>query len=427
MKDFITKLFNLKDSDIEDIEIVSCGSQTFATITLTVRPTPCPVCGTPSRRVHDYYSRNLNHSILSEHNLTVVYNQRRYYCTNCQKAFTEKNPFSLPGKRISTATVLKVMRLLEKPNLTFSNVAEFTNLTPTSVTKIFDEHVGIKSFPFPQYLCIDEIYVSKYLQHEYACILLDFESGNIYDLLDSRKKADLSIYFSNISKEVRNSVKFISIDMWEEYRNLASIYFPNAVICIDSFHVIKNINYAFDKVRIRIMNSFDRTTEEYRLLKRFHWLLKKSRKNIRPHDFLDLKRYYNITGSRYISQQHLINRLIALDAELEVAYTLKTDYADINSIATYENAEDLINHFIDDTKVFNIPEFKPVRKTLSNWKTEIVNSFIRINGRRISNGPVESMNARIKKIKKNANGYKNFYRFKMRCMYSLNNGSSIKF
>ena len=42
----------------------------------------------------------------------------------------------------------------------------------------------------------------------------------------------------------------------------------------------KNVNYAFDRVRIRIMNSYDRASEEYRLLKRFHWLLKKSRDNI---------------------------------------------------------------------------------------------------------------------------------------------------
>ena len=68
--------------------------------------------------------------------------------------------------------------------------------------------------------------------------------------------------------------------MWENYRDLAHRYFPNALVCVDSFHVVKNVNYAFDRVRIRIMNSYDRASEEYRLLKRFHWLLKKSRDNI---------------------------------------------------------------------------------------------------------------------------------------------------
>lgn len=143
--------------------------------------------------------------------------------------------------------------------------------------KVFDEHAGIATVPLPRCLCIDEVYVSNYLQTEYACVLLDFDTGAIYDLIPSRKKDELSSYFSNINKGTRNYVKYISIDMWENYRDLAHRYFPNALVCVDSFHVVKNVNYAFDKVRIRIMNSYDRTSEEYRLLKRFHWLLKSKR------------------------------------------------------------------------------------------------------------------------------------------------------
>lgn len=48
-------------------------------------------------------------------------------------------------------------------------------------------------------------------------------------------------------------------------------------------------------------------------------------------------------------------------------------------------------------------------------------------GRRLSNGPAESVNSRIKLIKSTGNGYRNFERFKLRALYSLNDGSSIKF
>lgn len=427
MKNLITKIFNIKPGDIEKFEITSSGNHSFAEITLTARPTPCPTCGTPSCRVHDYYRRTINHAAFTAHNLTVVYNKRRYYCVHCQKAFPEKNMFALPGKRLSIATIFKTMKMLQKPSLTFSDVADLTGLSTTTVIKIFDNHAGIESLPFPRYLCIDEIYVSKYLQREYACVLLDFETGNIYDLLDSRKKADLSLYFSNISKEARNSVKYISMDMWEEYRSIAQIYFPNAIICIDSFHVIKMIIHAFDKVRIRVMNHFNKQCEEYRLLKRFHWLLKTSRRKIDMEKIIDLKYYCNIVGSRHISTEHLINRLISLDPELEVAYTLKSDYSAINDNATYDNVEKYLENFLDDIRLFRIPEFMPVARTFANWKNEIINSFIRINNRRMSNGPIESTNSRMKKIKRNANGYNNFYRFKLRCLYSLNKGSSIKF
>ncbi|MEF2833932.1 MAG: hypothetical protein U0N94_05880, partial [Clostridia bacterium] len=46
----------------------------------------------------------------------------------------------------------------------------------------------------PRCLCIDEVYVSKYLQTEYACVLLDFDTGAIYDLIPSRRKEELSSY-----------------------------------------------------------------------------------------------------------------------------------------------------------------------------------------------------------------------------------------
>lgn len=294
MKDIIIKLFNMEPSDIEQFEVIPCGSVIQCNITLQHRPTPCPSCGKISRRVHDYYRRTLKHAVLVENDLIVVYRKRRYYCTACQKPFPENNPFSLPGKRISQATVIRIMKLLKRESITFSTAAELTDVSTTTVIKVFDEHAGIATVPLPRCLCIDEVYVSKYLQTEYACVLLDFDTGAIYDLIPSRKKGELSSYFSNINKGTRNYVKYISIDMWENYRDLAHRYFPNALVCVDSFHVVKNVNYAFDRVRIRIMNSYDRASEEYRLLKRFHWLLKKSRDNIDFERMINLHRY--VTG-----------------------------------------------------------------------------------------------------------------------------------
>lgn len=135
---------------------------------------------------------------------------------------------------------------------------------------------------------------------------------------------------------------------------------------------------------------------------------------------INLHRYYYIVGSKYISPEALINRLLEIDPELEIAYTLKCDYDEINSIATYHNAGRYIDKYIEDLHVYRLPEFIPISKMLKNWKHEIVNSFLTYRGRRISNGPIESMNSRIKLIKRNANGYKNFYRFRLRCLYTLN-------
>ena len=426
MEHFITKLFNLKPSDIEGAEILSINGETVIAITLKQKLTPCPHCGSPSKIVHDYYQCSVKHPLLTDRNISLLYNKRRYFCPICKKPFVEVNPFVLPGKRISHNTVIRIMELLKNPSITFSMAAQLTGISHTTAIRIFDTHAGISTLPFPTILCVDEVYTNKYKQKVYSCVLLDFQTGNLYDLLPNRKKTTLSSYFASYDIKVRKKVKFVCIDMWDTYRDISQTFFPNALVCIDSFHVINTINRAFDKVRIRIMNSYDTKSEEYRLLKRFSWLLRTSCSNINKYEYIDLKRYHKLTGSRHVSIDTLINVLISINPELELSYILKEEYLHINSTATFENAPDLIDKFLNNIVLYGIPEFKEVYKTFLNWRKEIINSFTCYEGRRISNGPIEGMNSRIKKIKRNGNGYGNFERFRLRCLYTLNNDSSIR-
>ena len=63
---------------------------------------------------------------------------------------------------------------------------------------------------------------------------------------------------------------------------------------------------------------------------------------------------------------------------------------------------------------------------LKNWKVEIKNSFIISKGRRISNGPIESTNSKIKTIIKASNGIRNFRRLRNKIMYSINKDTPLK-
>ena len=62
--------------------------------------------------------------------------------------------------------------------------------------------------------------------------------------------------------------------------------------------------------------------------------------------------------------------------------------------------------------------------TLEKWKQQIVNSFILVNGRRISNGPMEGMNSKLEKIIVNSNGIPNIKTLRNRALlrYGKNNG-----
>ena len=65
-----------------------------------------------------------------------------------------------------------------------------------------------------------------------------------------------------------------------------------------------------------------------------------------------------------------------------------------------------------------IEEFKSAANTINNWLEYIVNSFI---DERYTNGFTEGINNKIKVIKRNAFGYRNFEFLRRRLLYIFNN------
>lgn len=426
MKDTIIKLFNLEPSELEDVELISSDYSVNALVTMKVRHQHCPRCKSTTKTIHDYRPRALSHAIINDTYTNILFNQRRYRCTHCDKTFPEANPFAYPNRRVSNYLILRVMKMLKNPRATFSQVANEVGISASSVVRIFDKYAGITPIDMPTCLCIDEVYAIKYRQKIYACVLVDMQTSQIYDLLQSRKKADLSEYFSKISREERCKVKYVCIDMWKNYRDLAAVYFPEAKICVDSFHVVKLILHNFETIRIRVMKRFETTSEEYHLLKHYSWLLTHNSSRIKMDEYINLHRYYYLFDSQYVKPRVIIDKMLSFDFELLAGYSMKENYLYINSHSTTENIGARLESYIGELRMYDVKELTSTAKTLRFWKPEIINSFDRISGQRISNGPIESVNSRIKVIKQNGNGYRNFDRFRKRVLYSLNDSSGLK-
>ena len=62
---------------------------------------------------------------------------------------------------------------------------------------------------------------------------------------------------------------------------------------------------------------------------------------------------------------------------------------------------------------------------LKNWRTEIINSFHKVNGYIISNGGMERANRDVKTLIRHAYGFRNFDRVRNRIMYVKNDDASI--
>mgnify|MGYP003099015751 CR=1 FL=1 len=68
--------------------------------------------------------------------------------------------------------------------------------------------------------------------------------------------------FSAILERLEIGSKWFTMDMFSPYYQLAKQLFPNAKIVLDRFHIVQHLSRAMNRVRIQIMNQFDRKSQE---------------------------------------------------------------------------------------------------------------------------------------------------------------------
>lgn len=414
----IIRTLNIKENNLQSIEYAFRNNHSYYFITLVSRGVFCPKCGRYITKVHAYDQIKLTHSIFISTHTTIIYKRRRYICSHCKITKSEHNPFQSSHPKLTSETVKNVLLLLKDYNQTFSMVSRKTNISVTMVQTIFDEHVQIDRKPLPEAICMDEFYFSRNAKNKYACLLINFKNGMVIDVIQSRKKGSLRSYFRSIPLSEREKVKYISIDLYDNYRDIAKTYLPNAIICADRFHVMKIITNSLNRIRCDVMNEYseNKKSDEYYLLKHKNDLLFKDSLKI-VNDKADKNRHFKM---RYTENQ-LLEMMLNIDPKLKKAYELKEYYCifcetDIDTEFRMEFLETIINEY----KLSDIKEMVSIASTLENWKDEIVNSFCKYDNRRLSNGPIEGRNRAVKIILKLANGYTNFKRFRNRTIYVLN-------
>ena len=173
---------------------------------------------------------------------------------------------------------------------------------------------------------IDELHEPSLAKRQspYIAIIVDNVDRNLLDILKSRSKEELSRYFSNISKEERLIVKYVTIDLWEVYRDVARTWLPNAKMCADPFHVVKILTKDFDDYRIKIMNQYDKKSKAYYLLKTWSKLLLSDDYDFDPHS----KGKYNARFGQYLNYYQLRKMALDIDPLLKSAYNLKEEFRD---------------------------------------------------------------------------------------------------
>ena len=358
-----------------------------------------------------------------EDNITLILHRRIYKCNTCGYHNLERNPFTISKIQTSIQKEIKILKELKSETATFTSIGKKYNVSPTFVMNLFDKKIDISRQKLTPVISFDEFYSKKISKTSYCFVIYSPQLKKILDVLPSRRKDNLRYSFNKIPEIERKSVKYVSIDLYDNYRELSKVYFPNAKICADSFHVIKNLNHFFNKIRIRIMNSLSFLKKEK---SNMYWLFKKYWKFLlKGKDKLTYNTIKVSKSGTYLSPRGIVDYMLSLSPDLKLAYELKEEYLVFNSIATLENAGEWLNELILKFQNSKIPEFTEFWKLLKNWHMEIINSFNKLNGYRISNGPIERANRTIKTILRTSFGSRNFPRMRNRIMYVINEDAAI--
>lgn len=251
-----------------------------------------------------------------------------------------------------------------------------------------------------------------------------------------------------IPREEREKVKYCCFDMWNTYRIVAKHVFPKCICIVDHYHVIQELNRKVDAVRLRIQNRYkkikdslivkdknktitrqekielEEASRHYYVLKKFNWLLFST--NSKIFDDNNEKKF-NHRLNFYCNYSDLYDYLLAADDDLEEACNLKEQVTRFYSRCNYSNAKKALEEIIIDFRSSAVNEIAPFANTLTNWKNEIINSFIIVddkNKRKMNTSIVENRNKTIKLIKHASNGYLNWERFRNRILYTLNSDAN---
>lgn len=181
--------------------------------------------------------------------------------------------------------------------------------------------------------------------------------------------------------------------MYEPFRRLCKSKFKNAKIVADKYHYTRQITWAIENVRKREQRRMEK--EERLFFKHGKRLLHKR------------------TGELTNEEKKYLYGMFSHSYDLELAYQLKLAFNDFVKAKTYEEAKKELEIWIELAKESNLKE---AITAFTNWKEEICNSKLV----KYTNGYIEGCNNKIKVLKRNAYGYKNFERFRNRILHIFN-------
>ena len=410
-------ILNIKDNNIyfdnnclKIVNIKGVDTKVFHGY-LTYTPEFCPKCGCINESYDDIikwnWKRNCKIKITKAcgYNALLILDKQRFLCKLCNKTFTASTNVVDYHKQISNDTNLNIkLELMQKGSE--KDIAKRNNVSSNHVNRILhqisEDKLVKNNGSLPSVMGVDEFNATKDTISKMAFIIVNQNKRNIFDINNSRLSNDIEKYFKRYSKQERDKVQFITMDLYKPYYGLMSKLFKNAILIADRYHIVIQVRNALDNTRIKLCN---KSNPNYKKLKKYWKLILKKESELDNEN-----KIYNKHFKKEMSQKDIVTYLINTNEKLY------NDYQIYQGIEKAINSKDkqlflnIVNNNINNKDISK--KMKQALKTYKNMEKYICNSF----DYEYSNGIVEGINNVVKQIKHAACGYKKFNHLKARVM-----------
>ncbi len=390
----ITNFLRIKDKNITITDEYDMGTHLELHGHLDYTAPKCPSCKGQMAKYDYQKTSKIPYLETAGYPLLIRLRKRRFKCKDSGKMEVAETPLVKKNHQISVAVNQKIAQLLIE-NQAMKHIAHRLSISTSSVMRKLNEFKFETDWNIlPEVMSWDEYAFKK---RKMSFIAQDFDSLNVIAILDGRTQATIRNHFLRYPRKVRNRFKVITMDMFSPYYQLAKRLFPNAKIVLDRFHIVQHLSRAMNRVRIQIMNQFDRKSQEYRALKRYWKLIQQDSRKLSD------KRFYRPMFRMHLTNKEILEKLLSYSDELRQHYELY-------QFLLFHFQEKNSDHFFDliEQEIATVnPIFQTVFKTFLKDKDKVVNAM----DLPYSNAKLEATNNLIKVIKRNAFGFRNFENF----------------
>ena len=355
----------------------------------------CPLCDSPevTRRGEEW--RTFRLPPIGSKRVTLTLPVARVACAACE--VVRQVPLTFADSRRSYSKSFARYALELSRHMTIRDVADHLGVGWDLIKEIqkADLQRRFKKVPLKnlRQLAIDEISIGKH--GRYLTVVLDLKRGAVVFVGDGKGSQALEPFWKRLRCS-RAKIKAVAMDMSAAYIKAVTEQLPKAQIVFDHFHIVKLFNEKLSNLRRELYH--DATDKQKTVLKGSRWLLLMNPENL----------------DRQRNEPKRLEEALKLNAPLATAYYLKEDLRELWQQPDWRTARKYLTSWCARATASGIRILQQFASTLKRHAAGILNYF----KFRISTGPLEGTNNKIRTLQRQAYGFRDQEFFKLK-IYAL--------